>query len=354
MARKTLLALILTFLPALGNAGALSDAPLDELKHDFAPVKGFLILVRDDLCLTDLDATSGVMAGDLLVIEEPADKLAHPVTGKTLAVGSPAHAILRVTQVDRGFSRAVPVTSGALLKPGMPVTRYANLTAYVSDDSGDGLTTLETLKAALPQLLWQGYRSGHGQTSAYDGSDLEFRRAGGNLDILYGGSVIRSYPWSTEQPHAADRRALSGPFPTDRYGQVSGGPAAAKDAISTYLGRIDEEITAAAFMRERDQIWLAATSGRNLRLFQVDERLQAVSTIELPQDEAALTINWWQPVPSSGLYLVVTSAIQSEIANSPSTETRIVSTVTATVLPRSCLGKDSTLPIRWNRSCRSL
>lgn len=308
------------------SGNSLAASPLEDIQRDFAPVAGYVILAKDDLYLVDLDASNGLMAGDLLVVKEQAEQVLHPQTGDVIEVRSPNPPVLRVTMVDEGFSRTALATPGKKVEAGMPVVRYQGLKAYLQAPPETGRTALTRLAAALPHLLWQGYQPISAKEDLTGGMDLIFRIQGETLTVIGAGEeTLHSYAWSTVQETRAfpekDRVAQDA---TETIGHVCAGT---REEGPVYIGTIDNAVIMSAFTRHQDKVWTAATDGRTIKVFEVGENLTLVAETELPVMEKGLTLAWWEPVAEEELYLVVDSAIQRKIPNSASTETSITSSV---------------------------
>lgn len=190
------LIVILLILPALSFASGLSD-----LKHDFAPIDGVVVMPVSGEFLVDLDAARGLAVGDLLAVVESGEPIVHPVTGELLGRVEQVKGLLQVTRVKTGYSYARPLGKTGQLIKGDKIRRFANVRTAFWDYDGAGETFFANLKQALPDLDWQNYATAQSsrppQPKPLPGGDppLVFILRAGELQVR-GASfeVIRSYP----------------------------------------------------------------------------------------------------------------------------------------------------------------
>lgn len=318
----TVPALLMVFL------GISFAAPLADLQQDFQPATGFVILAKDDLYLVDMDAGEGLMAGDLLVIQPQGEQVLHPRTGEVIQVKSPDPAVLRVTMVDDGFSRAALVTPGEKIAAGMTVIRYGGLQAYLVAETDNGREAYARLSAALPHLLWQGYQAAPSPKAVPGNIDLLFRLQGETLTVAAAdGEEIRRYSWPADAAETRPSPAEVQPSAPTRAPAAAPATPAAQGREPVFVGTLDGAVVMADFVRPEKTLLAAVTDGRRIQVFQVGENLLQIAAADLPIMEKALTLSWWQPAADPNLYLVVGSALQRQIPNSASTETSVFSIV---------------------------
>ena len=107
--------------------------------------------------LIDVDASTGVQAGDLFSVIVKGSPVVNPVTKKTIGNIETVKAVLRVTKVKNGYSYAEVVSGKTDLKAGEEARRFSGLPAIFWDYAGDGEGVFTQLQGALPDLDWQGY-----------------------------------------------------------------------------------------------------------------------------------------------------------------------------------------------------
>ncbi|NJC88987.1 MAG: VCBS repeat-containing protein [Desulfuromonas sp.] len=129
----------------------------EDVARDLGVKTATLVAPAGSEWLIDLDAASGVQAGDLFVVVTKGSPVVHPVTKKVIGSIDETRALLRVTKVKAGYSYATVVGAAGDLKAGDEARRFAGLPALFWDYSGDGEGVFTQLQGALPELHWQSY-----------------------------------------------------------------------------------------------------------------------------------------------------------------------------------------------------
>ncbi|MGE4345126.1 MAG: hypothetical protein AB7F20_12740 [Geoalkalibacter sp.] len=237
----------------------------EKIKEDFEPLSGVVIMQVGEEYLIDLDASRGLVPGDLFAVVQPGERIVHPVSGEVLGTLDETKAVLRVTRIKSGYSYAVPVGEGAEIKRGDKIRRYEQTSAAFWDYEGAGEEFQQKLRAALPALEWQDYEAAQSARPAKPGPPLKaglhlaFVLSGGQLSVLGpGGEVIHTYDAALRQVPAASPGAAPSPPPA-----VSA-PQAAKAAAETRRGIIASvpEVVSGGIIRRQEQyyegVWNAA------------------------------------------------------------------------------------------------
>lgn len=194
--------LVVLILLALTPAWASADFS-DQVQSDFKPLSGVVVMPVNGEYLIDLDATQGVVEGDLFSVVVPGERVVHPVTGKVIGTLDQVKGFLQVTKVRSGYSYARPIGKEKSFAKGDVIRRFDNVRAIFWDYSGDGQPLFTELRSALPTLSWQGYAEAQAQRPASprepaDGEPaLLFVHRAGKLDV-YGASLqlLHSYALS--------------------------------------------------------------------------------------------------------------------------------------------------------------
>lgn len=140
--------LLLFFLPI--NVSA--EIP-EQLKKDFAPIKGTIIMPLGGEYLIDLDASSNLHEGDILTLITPGEKIIHPVTKKVLGTLDIAKGYLQVTQIKSGYSYAKLLSTDITPAKSDQVKRFEQVPAlFESTRSENNLAG--KLKTGLAYLHW--------------------------------------------------------------------------------------------------------------------------------------------------------------------------------------------------------
>ena len=165
---------------------ALAELP-EQLKNEFSPISGIIIMPVGDKYLVDLDASSNLREGDILTLIMPGEKIIHPVTQKVIGTLDIVKGYLRVTQIKSGYSYATLLTEGITPEKGDQVKRYEQVPVRFKTNQPNPQLE-EELKAGLPQLDW---------LSSTDtvAPLLVFTLAGNNLTVKNSkGGTFKTFP----------------------------------------------------------------------------------------------------------------------------------------------------------------
>jgi hypothetical protein len=338
----------LLLLTLLGIVTPALTAGIDDIRKDFEPLSGYVIMPVQGEFLLDLDAGKGVAVGDLFSVLKPGEKIVHPVTKEVLGSLDEVKGLLQVTRVKSGYSYARPLGETKGVVKGDPVRRYENVSAALWDYTGQGEAFFAELKAALPALEWQAYavaqaaRPPAPTAPAKGGPQLLFILRHDGLEVRdgVGFQTIRAYP----APAAVSARPtgaiaappvaaapLPVPAPTSLEGRLQAleqqlqGQAAApqapyqldqpsggivyKTAFPGYqnLGNLPWVTTMSDFARDGDRLLLAATDGREIRIFTVGDSLVPLAQGDTSYVAEILAVRWWRPSPGDELRLAVSA-----------------------------------------------
>ncbi len=142
---RTLLLLLL--LPTF----ALAQLP-DQLRHDFAPVDGIILMPMGESYLVDLDADQNLRPGDILSVMSPGETIIHPETRDIVGRIDQVIGYLEVTRVMSGYSYADILTEGLTLQPGDLVRRFERVPAYIDESVPESIQ--RRLRLGLDHLEW--------------------------------------------------------------------------------------------------------------------------------------------------------------------------------------------------------
>ena len=139
--------LLLLLLPTL----ALAQLP-DQLRQDFAPVDGIVLMPMGDSYLVDLDANQNLRPGDILSVMSPGETIIHPETRDIVGRIDQVIGYLEVTRVMSGYSYADIMTEGLTLQPGDLVRRFERVPAYIDESVPESIQ--RRLRLGLDHLEW--------------------------------------------------------------------------------------------------------------------------------------------------------------------------------------------------------
>ena len=283
----------------LTGTGLCQGAEFDqEVRKDLAPLPGHIIAVRTDDYLIDLDAAAGVRSGDLFAVIRPGQSIRDPKTGKVLGHEETATAVLRVTQVMRGFSKAMAMGGAGTIRQGDAIRRYALLRTIFWDYTDYGESVYAELRENLPDLSWTDYGAAQSRRpkeptfSGKEGdlffiltksSTLEVRDGQGRMIKAYSGMQLRAMP------------------------PAAGVAATAASAVKfEMIGTLPMSVRIADFISDGDRNLLAATDEKYVRVYTVGAGAALQASWSPDTADRMVAVHWWRPDRQGPLYLAVT------------------------------------------------
>ncbi len=342
--RISALALLLTLFLA-ASAGA---AVLDDIKKDFKPLSGYVIMPVGDEFLIDQDAAHGVAPGDLFSVVKPGEKIIHPVTKKVLGTLDEVKGTLEVTRVKPGYSYARPLQGTSGVERGDLIRRYENVPALFWDYTGQGEPFFIRLKSALPSLEWKDYAAAQATrppaptAPPKGGAMLVFVLRHDGLEVRDGDfQVIHAYP----PPEGLSAAVAQPQTATPKQAPLPAAPSVAPPAESPLAGTAPNPVKwenapakgtkggyevaypgfetvaplpkgtlMADFTRDGDRLFLATTDGSTFEAFTVEGGLKSVAKGHTTIPGQVLSLHWWRPDLHGPLYLAVTSSVEANQA----------------------------------------
>ena len=299
--RLTLLAVCMLLLAGPALAGTLKD-----LTADLQPVSGYVVLPVQNEFLIDLDASQGVVVGDLFAVVQPGEKIIHPVTGAVLGTLDVRKGVLQVTQVKSGYSHAQAIGAAGKIARGDQIRRFENLRGAFWDYTGKGEAFFAQVKEALPALNWQDYavsqaaKPAQPEASAAAGLDLLIVLDGNKLTLRDGAfGILRTYATPvTLQASVTAPLQVSAPYKLEAAPQPISGSGVRYEATFPgfkSLGALGFPAVMADFLDADGRLLLAATDGKTIKLLEVGEEATPLAEV-MPSDLAqVLSLHWWQP-----------------------------------------------------------
>ncbi len=282
----------------LTGAGLCQAAELGQKVHqDLTPLSGSIIAVRTDDYLIDLDAVAGVRNGDLFTVIQSGQSVRDPKTGKVLGHEETVTAVLRVTQVMRGFSKAVAMGKAGTIRQGDAVRRYALLQTVFWDYTARGESVYTELREALPDLHWMDYKAAQSRRP----KEPAFSDTAKNLFFILKGAALEVRDGQGRLIKVYDR--------TPGVAPVAVGPAqgtSAPAAKSEMIGKLPMAVKFADFISQGGRNLLTATDKKYVRVYAIgaDAVLQASWSPDTA--DRILAVYWWRPDAQAPLYLAAT------------------------------------------------
>ncbi len=352
MSRSSIVLNIIVFfmvfiLPTLGSAGVIADAT-----NYFKPANGILIAIQDDDYIVNLDASAGVMVGDLLSIVTPGEKLIDPASGAVLGNLDTVKGVLKITRIRSGFSHARAMGTISKAQKGDSVRRYQNLTAIFQDQQGTGSDLYNQLVSGLPSLEWQGYYpvqmiQDPSSDDPNERAQMTFVLTGNSLKVQDStGQVIRSFP-VVDQSTTLSKTPAHQPIlpvvapsppvttsvsqPVVAWERPSQKNLAQVEYTAEYpgyqtLGEFPGIVLMADFTLDHGQHLLARSDGSDLNVFVVTDHMKLVAAEDDINHGKIHAVAWWRPEVEGPLYLAVTAS-STESSYSTTAETVFTSSV---------------------------
>ncbi|WP_321530145.1 hypothetical protein [uncultured Desulfuromonas sp.] len=291
----------------------------EQLKQDFSPVDGYVVMAAGAEYIIDVDSSQGVSSGDLFSVITPGEKIIHPVTGEVIGSLDTTSAVLQVTRIKTGYSYAKIVRGEATLNPGTAIHRFDGLDAVYLDETGTNRDLLSQIKEAVPSLQWQG-------NGASSQADLYFQATGGTMQVRDAqGQLLRSYALSSavaatpvSAPQVIAPKAVATPVVAPAVVNTGAVQYQAQQPVSSFstsgltmefprfnkIGQFGSTTRTADFEAFSGKYLLAAASAGKIRIFDVSNGLTALADGDSATMGQILSVSWWQPTDSD-LYLVV-------------------------------------------------
>jgi hypothetical protein len=288
---------------------------IDDVADDFKPVSGYIIMETDGEYVVDLDASKGILSGDLFSVVKSGKKIIHPVNGKILGTLKEVKGVLKVTRLEKGYSYARMLGNAKGIKRGDPIRRYENIPALFWDYTGKGEPFFLQLRDTLPNLKWKDYAAAQAvkpkipEASGVEGptvffilkqTGLEVRDSEFQIIHAYGSpkllpaaaAPVAMMPYATEKPKEKTRETI--------------GYTAAYPGFQS-LGELPGTIVMADFIHDGDQFLMATTDGSSVHIHRIDQTVSTLFGDRLKGVEQILSVQWWRPSDELPLYLAVTA-----------------------------------------------
>ncbi|MCK5914031.1 MAG: hypothetical protein KAG12_09135, partial [Desulfuromusa sp.] len=207
----------------------LAEIP-QQLKNDFAPISGTIIMPIGEEYLVDLDVSVNLQEGDILTLVMAGEKVIHPDTKELLGTVDLPKGYLQVTQVKSGYSYAKLLTAGVSPEKGDRIERYdLTPTRFESIQPENNLAA--ELKLALPHLNWL-------DDSDKTKAELFFMVDEKNLKITNAaGTELKTYQYSDGKLSAP----MAGIYQADTF-QLQGSPHEKKGLLNQAVAKVSTTI----------------------------------------------------------------------------------------------------------------
>jgi hypothetical protein len=148
MKRLAAIIVILLFLPLT----LFAQIP-EQLKKDFSPIAGAIIMPIGEEYLINLDASVNLHVGDILTLVMAGEKIFDPQTKQVIGTIDQPKGYLQVTKIKSGYSYAKLLTQGLHPEKGDRVQRFDQVPTKCEATQSNSQFA-DNLKTALPNLKW--------------------------------------------------------------------------------------------------------------------------------------------------------------------------------------------------------
>jgi hypothetical protein len=285
-----------------------------DVVDDFKPISGYIIMKTDGEYIIDLDASKGILTGDLFSVVRPGKKIIHPVSGKVLGTLFDVKGILKVTRMDKGYSYARILGKAKEIKRGDPIRRFDHIPAFFWDYTGEGEPFFLRLRDTLPNLKWQDYAAAQAvkpkvpASSGVDDPTMFFILNPTGLEVRDSEfQIIHTYSSSKSKTPAAALGAMT-PYAAERQKDKTAertGYTADYPGFQS-LGELPGVIVMADFTRDGDGMLMTTTDGHSVHIHRIDQTVSTLFGDRIKGFDQILSVQWWHPADDLPLHLAVT------------------------------------------------
>ncbi len=334
------LVLSLFFISSLVQADVL-----EQVATDFSTVSGYVVKESNGQFIIDLDASDGVIQGDIFSVLSSGEKLIHPVTGETIGSIKQVKGILKVVRMKTGFSFTHPLLGKDDIHAGDSIQRYEDVNAIFWDYTSDGRNFFNRLQNSVSSLKWlnydqaQKFRPQNPEPVPETNMAIVFILTGDILSVRgpefmplhdYKRSGV-STTETTSQLAAGPESASAGISPSFKTSSSGGGdlplepkwqrtadkaePAAPVFAGVNFVEKLSGPPSVMAdFVSYDNELLLATTDGHKIDVFNIKNGLVPIAQGDTKLHGKILWLSWWQPDPSRKPLL----AVVNWVYNAPS------------------------------------
>lgn len=306
-----LVVLLSLFTTWTADAGATET--FEQIRRDFSPLSGMVVKRVGEEFLIDLDASQGLSEGDLFAVVTSGERLHHPVTHEVIGTLEEVKEVLEVTRLKTGYAHARPLGAGRGIVPGDPVRRFDQMKAVFRDHTGSGEEMFLLLKGYLPALYWQRAEAAHHEAPDRKDGPMQEKTVL-QFDLFEERLVVKGAKGQVLHRYGH-------PLKEDKAGESPDGQGIRKVVSAskefTTLGSLPGAVLAGTFLEDEGRLLLAATSGRDIRVYELAAVPTLVAVGEPTIPGRILSLHWWRPAGDGPLYLALTAEADENTAYSP-------------------------------------
>jgi hypothetical protein len=294
-----------------------------DIADDLKPIDGYVVKAGENGFVIDLDGGQGIAIGDVFSVIGPGEELVHPVTKKVIGKLEEVKGVLKVIRISEGFSYARPLGDSAAIKRGDQIRRFGSLKAVFWDYSDKNRPLFDRLQNTLPFLTWQDYQTSQLKrppkpSPLADRYDALIFIVDNNMLEVRDAQFALIHKYSLKEAMAGGGVEVSSPVVgRSAEAQLKAAPVAAqpvndtnKSSVITYgsvgaVAGLSDNILMADMLQQSGQRILAATDGKKISIFNVENQLKLLAEGKIGGYGEILAVKWWQPDVGGPLYLAV-------------------------------------------------
>lgn len=177
---------LLTVQPCVAEIGLK-----EEIRTFFHPLNASVVMQVGEEVVIDKGINNQVSPGDLFTGVREEKEILDPRSGKVIDTLKKYGPYLEVRRVTADYSFCMVLGDLESLSPGMTVSRFENVPVLFEDQSRTGFGVYSALRRELPNLRWEGYRTGAEEGAVLEPPGLLVRLLPGRVVILnHEGDII--------------------------------------------------------------------------------------------------------------------------------------------------------------------
>jgi len=225
--KKIFMQMTLSVFFFLFSTNSFAEIP-SKLLQDMFPSKGFIVNVKNDALLIDLDSRKGVKEGDIFTIFSPGETITHPVTKKAVAVLEEKVGVIKVMTVKDGYSTAKRISGTKEIKEGFKIEKFSELKVLYLDYA-DNPKLYDEFRMTFQNMEWETYEKGlkpktaPSQITGLKGYDL-YVAAEKDKITLYDNQLdrIKEYPFAEAETKIVQKAPHYEETPAEKIVKLKG------------------------------------------------------------------------------------------------------------------------------------
>jgi len=305
---------------------AQSTSQLGIVVKDFNIIDGYVVSLKDNVYIIDLDESKGIQVGDLFSVLGKGEPVIHPISREVIGNIDTIKAILKISRLKSGFSYARSMHNTSQVMSGDPIRRYEGLRVNFWDHTGKGKPMWRNLQRQLPHLIWKDYivvdnTIGIQRENLSSASlSLHFILTPNTLRVADSEfNLLHEYSLTIIQNSIDDTEAYSYHF---SQVPIDAGPSLLKTtsvliptqnrnshdepfdfSTAEPIGELQGSIVMADFVSNDGEILMATTDGSGIDVYSVSEKLKLMANAAIKVQRQILSLQWWCPAGAPTPYL---------------------------------------------------